>query len=765
MVPTSFERLKEVYEGDKTVPSGTMSPDDAKKVDFVKSRFRAMESSKNNQQNKFFLLNALYNIFDEKVIKGHVFGEVIQFPKAWAAVQRKKAEIVEYAPEVRFTSSFDDKKDSALAANAAVKHMVNTSNAATEKARVLTDSVLYGTGIMFVGYEVKRRDIVKIPEKGSLEAFLPEGERVSEVIYDGLSTRRVDPRKFYVDETAYVLDDPTGASGARDCIEVQSYAYSTFLEKCCGEPFRNTDLVSPVGLMDPCFPEDIQETKHEIEDEKDVHGYVHLVNYYNYERDLHVIIANGILVYLGAIPFRHKQLPYVVYYNYRRDDSFWGLSELEIQAPFIYSTEVLLNLMITDAELALQPAMAVSGSLQVPKGGLRPGATLTWRGESGGSLKDSIMPLRFGGIEQSGPMMKQMLEDEMIATTGDDTRALYENPDQLATQTMAKRESKLKRIRMIIHENTVDAEKKFALMVLSLSCQFGTNPVQTLSGKVRYRRVKIEGYEVYQQDEQSEPQFIPRHGAEGHFYLNSKVLDPESYELEVIPKTDDEMMKFQQVDGMMRFLEAYNNVFSVTAQAAQMNPALNEQIEKLTSLDTVALLKQVASQFDAFDTATVFKSDSDIEDGKDIVDFEHEAIILGITPDVRPDEDSRKHLERHFTFLAKLQTMDMKPKVKKAALNALTQHINDSLENVRKQLEVKVKTPQPEPGPIPGGPGTPVPMEAPMPGAVPGGGPGMGAMPPQAPDLATGAAAAQSRGSLVQQGRALRQDPSLQGAS
>lgn len=683
--------LYNIYAGSPIkAESGTMTTGEKDRVEFYRSRFETMREAKQNQTSKFRMIDLLYDAFDDKVMKGHTFGERVRFPKAWAAVERKEAEFVDFIPEVRFNSIFEDKKDSALSANAVLKHFDNISNERFEDNRARHDTIKYGTGIKFIGWTTKKKFVVPTSDEYADDVLLKEAEKIEVTEYDGQAVERVNPKDFYIDEAAYVMYDQTGTNGARDCIWAKRYPYSTFLKQYNKAPYKNIDLVKPSSLGSSEFGEERDPSKHEQEDDRQSQRWVNVLLYVNEAEDMWCFVANGIEIFYGANPYKHKRLPFVAYHNYRRDDSFWGLSEVEIQATFIYVGETLLNLMIEDTMLAMQPTIAVDGNLQVPKEGLRPGGVMKWRGQAGGKLKDSIMPLRFGGLDQSASVLKQVLEDEMIASTGDDIRALFISPDELATRTLTKRESRLKRIRKTVYENTVDAKRSEALMKLSNIVQFGAKPVQGIDGKVHYRRLKIEGSDVHQEKEDTEPHFEQRYGANGYFYLNSKTLHPEFVELETIPMQEDELMRKDELEAMMQFLSTYSTIL----QVAQADPAQAQRL--LDEIDLVGLVKQVTKRFSNFDEETVFPVQAKIEHGRDMIDFEHEAIMFDFNPPIKPDEDSEYHLERHQNLFAELQDRLLKAKKPEekelitAAIKTLTLHINDTIKAIRDRVISKV---------------------------------------------------------------------------
>jgi hypothetical protein len=200
-----------------------------------------------------------------------------------------------------------------------VDYLKREGNYYTEHARMLTDCIDFGNGIKYVGYESDDADVYLRDDEGN---FKPKAS-LKEQIY----TRRVDPRRFFIDETALTLHDEASYIRARDCTEDRIIPISYFKKYYGNNPkYRNTDLVSGVSrdvsfynaVITPFWEENSQNTTLTAGE------YVHLYTYYNQEVDLMVMCANGIPIYDSRLEFNHKKLPYVHYKFYPRNDSVWA---------------------------------------------------------------------------------------------------------------------------------------------------------------------------------------------------------------------------------------------------------------------------------------------------------------------------------------------------------------------------------------------------------------------------------------------------------
>lgn len=623
-----------------------MTEEEEGRVAFVRDRFQKMAIAKSYLEQKFQLAKQLDEAFEKHLTQGENWNDSYRFPEIFGAIQRKASDLIENLPEVKVHAKKMRAKDFAIATQAAYDHCENITNAKREKVRCIYDTLFYGTGILYEGYVKNQKELT--PTTGDLE--LSNQKKVTTVLYDGLASERIDPRDFFVDETATIFYDETGLQGARDCVRRRIYPFSTFRAKF--KQFKNASNVPPMGWgSDPMGWAKMPYEK-ESQEQKQTQKYVTLLEYWSQELDCVILVANGIEIYFGANPYKHKRLPFVLYYNYRRDDSVWGVSEVEVLAPFTYAKEELNNLFILDAKLALQPAIAVSGEVTFnpEENELQPGAIFTLRGLNNGKVQDSIMPLRFGGISPDALQVYQHIEDAQIIATGDDIRSLYANPGQLATQTLAKREASQKRIKSNIMINTIDSERQRAQIRISNINQFYAQPYLTVDGNVEYHRIKLEGYEISQGDDESKPTFRQAYGAQGYFVLNAEAIgNVNDIEVEIIDVQLQESLKKEEVEDC-------NNLLKTMVELVPLNPQIAQ------GFNVLGLVKQIAKKMN-IDYYEVFPQDSN-EEGEDAADIIIQLIGMGEMPEVPMGIDPQLLFDRLSRYSGSAEYKESSPAIK-----------------------------------------------------------------------------------------------------
>ncbi|OPX88983.1 MAG: hypothetical protein A4E53_01716 [Pelotomaculum sp. PtaB.Bin104] len=676
--------------------SASMTEAEKARVEQVRTRFYFMANAKSNLEAKWRSIKQLYEIYEAKITQGEQWNEPFRFAELFGSCQRKYSDLIKNLPEVKIRATKNSSQNFAIAQQATIEHTERTTNSTREKSRAIWDSILYGTGILFEGFTKLERKITDIdPKTGELT-----GKERLACLYAGLVSERIDPRDFFIDETATVFFDETGITGARDCIRRRIYPYSTFRERF--KDYKHVEEIVPVVWGSDVMGWSKVPYEKESQENKTIQQYVTVLEYWNVEADAICLIANGIEIYFGANPFMHKRLPFTVYYNYRRDDSLWGVSEAEILAPFIYAEEEIINLMILDAKLALQPALAVSGDVMFnPEDNeLQPGAIFTLRGLNGGKVGDAIAPLRFGGIPTETFNVLEKLDDLRIIITGDDIRSLYSNPDQLATQTLSKREVSQKRLASNIYQNTVDSERGRIQQRLSNIIQFYAKPYQTIDGRVDLRRIMVEGYDVMQQDDENAPEFKQRYGAQSYFTLNDKSLgSSREVEIEIIDsKMEDELRK-EELENLSNYLKTVVELMPIAPQM-------------LDGMDVRALLKQMATKLD-LNINELFPTPSD-DIGFDSVDMAIELCLMGIVPDPDQNVDPLKVTDRLIKFMSTETYKNAGADAKKAIkefLSLTNQYVEtyykQKLDEKRGRARVKTFSPTQQgnmggPGKVPG---------------------------------------------------------------
>jgi len=609
--------------------------------------------------------------FERHLSRGEEGEQVYRFPETMGYVIRRYNEYLKVLPEARATGS----GDGCIGLQSAVDHHKVTSNLESVKMAAIADATAFGSGCLCLMPQTWKRKFKDGTEGTS---------------YSGLSAEKVDWRHLFPAPGYKQLHDHTGLNSCPYVFRRRIYHIDTFKTVGKMKKWENMDKVEPSTWDNSnIWGDDEWESPHESEENSGAVEFVWVLEYWDIINDEFIGYATGgikIFESKEGIPLSHKQLPFHQYRNIHRLDSINGIGEICLNMPYNLFREKIINLAIDDIMLSVQPALVVDGDIgfNAEEQELESGAIFTVRGPAGGKLQDHIMPLRAGGgVSQGVLSVIQMVENSRISVTSDDTTALQSNPNQLATQTLAKMQSLNKSIDGATKRNIYDTEFYLVNQMVSLIKNELAEPYK--DGKeTKYNYIKVKGYDVLQDNDDSGVRFVQGFGAGGQFSLNeevSKLFD--DHEVEVIPAQKDEELKRDQTEKLTMMI---SSVFQTIGTLAQVDPNMVKDV-----LGDMSVPELIKVQFrnlgldnelqDIF--PTVAREGYEL----DAINAEHEQIMMGLTPQLRPDEDSVDEVEKHIQF--KNGAFFKKHATKKAE-KALDKHINNTLENAQLQNSIPV---------------------------------------------------------------------------
>ena len=510
----------------------------------IRLRFEAAENAKIEFDNNFSKVQKILYLFEKHIDTQGDFTQKFRFPELFGDVQRKFDNLVEVLPEYKVKSN----DESSILYQAAIDHQMTISNIAAEKAQAYYDAILYGMGVLHVFTHREERTI--------------QGEK--KVIYDGLCAEKVDVRNFYPAHTAYTMHDATGRNSCPYAFVEKKFNVDTFKNLYSSDKYdqKIVQSLNPEGL-ESLFSRRVQ-TKSESIEKNQESEFITVLEYYNCKTNEFKVFAGNFdnEIYSGELPYSHGELPFHVFWNYKKNDSFFGVSEVVLRAGYNDYRERVSNLMIDQALLSLQRPMIIDENLDFNSEDLElaPGVVHRVGGLVGGRLEDHISFYPVGQISQEALAVTRMVEDSEIATTGDDKRALQANPSQLATQTLSKRESFQKRIRSAVYQNATMSE--FYLM-RQIACLVRNELSEPIVGDTtEYREIKINNYSVSQDHPSGKvTKVMSNNSIEGKFRLNPEVAEQfKAPEIEIVPVKLDEEIKRDSLEKRIMFIQQVFNL-------------------------------------------------------------------------------------------------------------------------------------------------------------------------------------------------------------
>lgn len=645
-------------------------------IEKIKKRWSDAWEAKQDELDRIYKSYLWLYEFERHLIRGEEGDGAYRFPEVMGYVLRRFNEFLQVLPEARVKGT----SDGAIGLQAAIDHQKIVSNLDAVKQSVIASATAFGNEALFLCPFTWRR-------KGK------DGKEW--VQYSGLTAEQVDWRTFFPAPGFKKIQDHTGVNGTPHVFRTKKYHFDTFKDIAERKGWK-IDGVQPTTWDNAnIWGAESWLTTHETQEVTSSAEFVTVLEYWDVVNDEMRRYASGgieIDVSEDGVPFKHKQLPFHHYRNTYRIDSLNAIGEIEMNLPYNLFREKMFNLMIDDAMLQVQRPIVADGEINfnAEEHEIQPGAIFTVKGVGGGKLQDHIMPLQLGGgISGQVSQLFQMIENSRIAVTSDDTTALYSNPNQLATQTMAKMQSLNKAIDGATKRNVLDTEYYLVNQIAEFIKNELSEPYE--DGKViRYHKVKIKGYDVLQSSEEDEVKFKKGYGASGEFNLNEKTSEMfADEEIEVVPALKDEELKKDQTEKLTMFLQT---LFQTVGTLAQVAPQLVQKIFK--DMDFPELVKvQLKNLGLNKEMQDVFPVVAKEKFQLDAVDTEHDQIMAGIVPPIREDEDSLEEYSLHLEFS---KSKFFEKNANQKAKDSMKEHLLLTIENAQLQIAKPVADRQKE---------------------------------------------------------------------
>lgn len=643
--------ITEVIDIYNNIPQGKQNPIGMDKdAEFVQQRFYAMSLSKQNRRNVWQGIQSLYYCDDWTWIidGGDVWNKSVRFPTLRDVTKTLTDTFMQDPPGIVLSPK---NKDDEFAARGKMAYLEGRSQSVHEKKvrrQVIEDMFFYGVGIRVPNFMEIERAYPSSKKKGMVDKHL----------FCDVASYRLDPRDFFIDETANMLHDDLRMNGARDCIVRQVLPYSTFLARYDNMEGFTTKGVRPVPWIEAMGIDYLAMNTREIM-EKTPSNVVKLYVYMNQETDQYIVVANGVTIFKGSLYLTQgtTKLPVVMYKFEDRNDSVWGQSLGELIAPHIYTRDTVYNLELMNLKLALQPVLAVSGDFGYnPRVHvLQPGGVWTAGGSLQGRLADHIQPVISGNENTKAGEMMQMISGELSVTSRTDIRNLQFQKEKTATEVMNNSQSMQAHNEFIEVVAEVEAEAMLFDIWNEQMMMFMNESVGTKKEK---RRVKIKNFIVSETSERG-VRFHEQQGYEDEFLLGQDMIDAE-VDITATDKRGDKVAKVEKIGRMMQAIPVIGNI-------AQLDPTL------LQSINFQYFLEELVSALD-LDPMKSFKKDSEYLDEYQIV---KEEILLGHNVDI-PDETRKESLDR----LKWLTVLKDTTELNQSQLRAWMYHMGQTVENI-----------------------------------------------------------------------------------
>ncbi len=370
----------------------------------------------------------------------------LTLPDAFAGVQAQMQETIDRKSRPRLIRVEDSDMGKEEFANSIINFSMDRTDFDYTYFQAKYSAAIRGTAILMEIYRVDKRDIQDITgvdEKGALTYTKKEV-----IDYDDAYTMQIPNEYFYIDERCLHMND------AIDAIHREVIDIDEFHRKYKFRPdfFDINKVKSGTDTGKKGF----------FELAKDMEGHqVEALHYFNRATDEYVVLANNVIVRQGPIPYKHKELPFAVVYQYYIPGRFWGMGIPKVIESLTDERSTLRRLNIDRQKMQMNKMVFVNDAISLDEEELvtRPFGIVNVPA-GGMPLNQAIMPFEYGDTPQSYYKTEEIILEDIRRAHGIDDRVQGVNVGGTATEAAILKESSSRRINMIAQLVEMDTMRR-----------------------------------------------------------------------------------------------------------------------------------------------------------------------------------------------------------------------------------------------------------------------------------------------------------------
>ena len=409
-------------------------------------------------------------------------------PDGFSAVQADMQERVERKSRPALERVEDSDKGKEIFGNSILTHNMNRTGFDYQWFLAKYHASVRGTSFLFNYWRTDKRTI---KDPTSVEDGQIQYKEKEVIDFDDDYTAWIENEFIFLDPAANHIDR------CKDGVRREILAISEFKRIYGSRPdFQDVDKVKPGGDVGKVgffkMPQDMYADDVEI------------LHYYNRAVDEYNVCANNIVVRMGPLPWKHKELPMVPVCHYIVPGRIWGMGIPKVVNSLSEERTTLRRLNLDRQKMQQNKMFLVSDAIDLDDEdlvtrpfGLIPVAT------SGLALSQAVQPLEYGDVPASYYRTEEILLEDIRRAHGIDDRIQGVQTGGTATEAAILKESSLKRVNMISVLSEMDPLVRIGRLKWS-NIQFFykaprieriTKDNEERENKV-YRKIRVEGKEL-----------------------------------------------------------------------------------------------------------------------------------------------------------------------------------------------------------------------------------------------------------------------------
>lgn len=474
-------------------------------------------------------------------------------PDGFAGIQAQMQETIERNSRPYLRRIEDSDKGIETFQNAVLTYNLNRIDFDYQYFLAKYSAAIRGTSYLKEYYRVDKRK-VQDPTGVNKDGTLQYSEKEL-VDFDDAYTEWVPNEMVFIDP------DATHISNARDwifreVIDVDEFKRAYMFRKDC----MNINLVRRGGETTVQsffkYPHDLLENQVEV------------LHYENRARDCYYIVANNVVVRLGPLPSKHKELSITPIYHYMIPGRMFGMGIPKVIKFLSEERASIRNLNLDRQKMQINKMYLVNDQADFDEDELitRPHG-FAEISTNGLSIRDTILPLEYGDVPASYFKTEEILLEDIRRSTGIDDRIQGVNSAGTATAASILRESSQKRINMIAKIAEMDPIKRIGRLKWS-NIQFF------------YPAPRVE--RITEDNDEREKKIYKKLSVEGQKFTVQK--DPETGKTSLKVNELEGSTTFKLDPTMARYLEGDYDV-TIDSESVTVNSKAIQQA-KITEMFT-----------------------------------------------------------------------------------------------------------------------------------------------------------------------------------
>lgn len=328
----------------KNVKVPKLSEIDKKKIGDIMTRYQDMMGAKSKVSRTWGLYLKQYDAGFTPSPTGESRSNV---PLEYAIIQHYLSDARKLAPNFPVKSAWPVDYQKLQKVRKAWKYHLKNDGINTELDKDELNRAIFGTSILMSYYDRSERVVKDLVNADKMEYE----ENV--IIKQGVRTKSIDIRSFFVDNNAKSMDD------AVDCIYITTIPYSEFLTLKNNPYYRDIDSVKPWQTN--------EDYKSYVTKEEEVkRDSVELLTYYNKFSDEEVTIANrSIIIKETPLLNPNHELPFTRVVLNENVNSFWGRGFCELCQVFKHEINTLRDMLMEAVKRSNNQQVILGGGLDI----------------------------------------------------------------------------------------------------------------------------------------------------------------------------------------------------------------------------------------------------------------------------------------------------------------------------------------------------------------------------------------------------------------